>query len=1166
MRPTRQALGTLAAVLGLAAGYFLLARLGIIFGESEVKISPFWPAAGFALMAAMLGRRRDLAGVALGAFASAWMQNAWPGALGIALGSTASAWLGAWLMRTIMQRAAWLGQQQEALAYLVAALFGPLIAVLVSGVTLIGLHRVPLDQAFGRLLTWWSGDALGVLAAGPACLTVLAWVQHPPAFTRTSLAKSAGFLAGLAGIVAWLLLVDQSGGLIFLLLPLLVLLHILLGEQEVKIALLVVVAATVLGARLQHGATAVEPMLLEVFLSVFCVSALLISSLRRRELLAWPTFVLFGGWLLSGWLFLTLEKKEDALDELRFSQAVATAERSLIDRMTTYIDVLRGGASLLSVTPTVTNQEWQRYISTLALFDNYPGIHGVGVVYPLRTAEVEPFIRQRIQSGHPPFKLRALPGGRQPDPTDASREHFLITLIAPLAPNLPALGLDLGSEPVRREAAEHARDTGRPHLTGNVTLVQDGLQRPGFLLFLPVYDASRPTTTVAERRAAFRCWVYAPFVDEEFVLGAHNKNQDQLDFALFEGASNAPQGLLYADPGARDRLARPAALHPIELAQQLYTFAWFRPSAQAGTLHLSAILASSGLAMASVLLASLILSLQSFALRSERLVKERTRDLERTNLQLHSTNESLVATKHLLSDQKLEAQKLALVAAHTTDGLMRTTAAGQIEWISDSFTRSYGYTLPEIVGLHPGPLLQGPETDPQASEQMRTGLQSLRGFTTEILHYRKDRTKIWVSIEVHPIFDENRQLVNYIGIQRDITERKEYEQKLEQEKQRAEAANRSKSAFLATISHELRTPLNVILGNLQLLLSGRHGPIPVPQARALELTKENSSHLLSLINDLLDLNKAESGKLSLDLQPVNVTELCHAVVEFFGDKPAREHLQFEMILNHLTPVVVGDPLRLKQILINLLGNALKFTPAGGHIALRVDETEFPRELTFSVIDTGPGVKSDDQERIFHEFEQIGHAHSPASAGTGLGLPIARRLAEAHGGRLTVESQPDAGSRFIFVLPIREPTAGAAPAPATSATPLPPAGRPADLLILAVEDYPANLELLVTYLELESYRVAPATHAEEAIAQAIVLQPNLILMDVKMPGIDGLEATRRLKADPRTRHIPVVMLTAFAAATDVEDCLSAGADGFLAKPVDFAKLDAAIAQFAARRPA
>jgi len=277
------------------------------------------------------------------------------------------------------------------------------------------------------------------------------------------------------------------------------------------------------------------------------------------------------------------------------------------------------------------------------------------------------------------------------------------------------------------------------------------------------------------------------------------------------------------------------------------------------------------------------------------------------------------------------------------------------------------------------------------------------------------------------------------------------------------------------------------------------------------------------------------------------------------NQAALKSIQLQKDFTHVTPVIEADPLRLKQILLNLLSNALKFTPEQGVVTLRTRETVTPPELIFIVSDTGAGVAPGDRDRIFEEFQQGSSTEAAklATSGTGLGLTIARRLAELHGGSLGLGSEPGHTSEFILRLPIRKPARATEILPPAESAPAKPK-RPGDFLILAVEDFPANLEILASYLELEGYRVAQATSGEEALTLAASLQPNLILMDVRMPGIDGLEATRRLKADPRTAEIPVVSLTAFARLSDATRCFEAGAVGYLSKPVDFAALDAMLA--------
>ena len=1113
-------------------------------------------------------RHRYLLGIGIGALSSAILDTPLPGAVAIALGATASAWLGAHCRRIVLTSADWLGRQREAAAYLAASLLAPLGAVLIGGGGLIALSMLSWRNAPFILFTWWCGDAIGILAVAPAFAVICSWGASPPRITRDKFIKAVILALTIVSGLSWLLYEINGAGLVFSLLLLLFVAHALLGTTAVKITSFVVISACAVA--LKQGALKFAPgdfsqniALLEIFFGLYATSALLIASLERRQLIAWPTIILLAGWIMSSWVFTTFDSKQRAFDEYRLTGLIEQRQNALAQRMRTYADALRGGASLLSASGSISSSQWRAYTEALRLFDLYPGVHGVGVVYPLRKNELPSFLSE-MKRERPDYNYHRLNAGQQPVHDEAGYEYFVIGMVEPVKPNAAAIGLDLASEPIRQDAAIQARDMGKPHATRSIQLVQDNISRPGFLLYLPVFESGRPTNTVQERRAAFKCWVYAPFVFEEFVEGVLGRNKDKLDYNIFENFGLAGEILLY--PNAQELVPRQGLnfdrVTQVKIAEQNYTIGWVQNVSEQDFEHLPAMLAASSLALASALLAGLIFSLQSFAHRAGELVSLRTHELEMANQKLEFSNQSLVETGRQLREREAESRKLALIAAHTTNAVMVTDADGFIEWVNEGFFRMTGFSIAEAKGQKPGSLLQGPETDPDTVRLFRDELKLKHGFSIEILNYTKQGAPFWSSIEVQPVFEDGR-LVNYMGIQTNITEQKSSRKELEESRRRAESANDAKSAFLGNISHELRTPLNVIIGSVNLLLQGRYGPMAGAQKKALEQTRENSYHLLSLINDLLDLTKAESGKLSLELRPVNISALCDETLEMFSHAAAQKNLTLDKTYSQFTQIIEADPLRLRQILFNLLGNAVKFTPSGGRISLLVQETADPRELTLTVIDTGVGVRDVDQERVFQDFEQANNGLTSESGGTGLGLPIARRLAQLHGGRLTLRSEPGKGSCFVLSLPIREAAQredlplGLSPAEAKPA----PRGQPEDTLILVVEDYPANLELLCSYLELEGYKVIQATNGAEAIAKAIEAQPQLILMDVKMPGIDGLEATRQIKADPRTKDIPVITLTAFARASDAADSLKSGAVEYLSKPVDFAKLDTAIAKHA-----
>ncbi len=370
--------------------------------------------------------------------------------------------------------------------------------------------------------------------------------------------------------------------------------------------------------------------------------------------------------------------------------------------------------------------------------------------------------------------------------------------------------------------------------------------------------------------------------------------------------------------------------------------------------------------------------------------------------------------------------------------------------------------------------------------------------------------------------------------------------------QQAESANRAKSEFIASTSHELRTPLNVILGMSELLVADSFGPINDRQRDSLRMIEESGRHLLSLINDILDLSKIEAGKLQLDLQPLVLRDLCGASLRLVETPAAAKQQTLTLLIQATTDSLVGDGRRLKQVLLNLLSNAVKFTPAGGRIALEVTQDDARRELTFAVRDTGIGVAPEYVDKLFQPFQQIDGALNRRHNGTGLGLALVRRLTEMHGGRVGLESTLGQGSRFFATIPLRDDVTPVflppTPAPVPLAEP-PPPGRH----VLIAEDNETNILIYRRCPVFRGARFTITRNGRDAVEAALASPPDLILMDVQMPEMDGLEATRRLRLDPRTARIPILTVTAQAMPEDRVRCLEAGATFYLSKPVSLSEL-------------
>ena len=530
----------------------------------------------------------------------------------------------------------------------------------------------------------------------------------------------------------------------------------------------------------------------------------------------------------------------------------------------------------------------------------------------------------------------------------------------------------------------------------------------------------------------------------------------------------------------------------------------------------------------------------------------------------HGVITHFVAVKEDITAMK-EAQdelsKLSLVASKTDNAVIITDKDGFIEWVNQGFTRMTGYDPSEVLGKKPGDFLQGPLTDPKTVQGIRDLLKKKESFTAEILNYYKNGQPYWVSLDISPICDDRGKVVRFISIQRDITQRIETEEALRQAKEAADAANRAKTEFLASMSHEIRTPMNAIIGMAELL---EETPLNQEQRKLVDIFRSAGETLLNIINDILDLSKVEAGQITLESINFDLVELVEKVCEVMALRAHEKHIE---LAGHIMPEVpnhlVGDPGRLRQVLTNLIGNAIKFTERG-EVVLEVAlagpdqepaaKPEFPT-LLFTIKDTGIGIPPEKLDYVFEKFTQADASTTRRYGGTGLGLPITKRLVELMGGGITVESRPGQGSIFSFTLTLAKQPEPTVPKPV-------PVTDLRGLRVIVIDDNATNRLILRETLASWGMVVDEASDGEQGLAQLKRARDGkkpyrLVLLDYQMPGMDGFAVAQAIQQDHSLVDTTLMMLTSDSRGGDLANIRKLDLGGYLVKPVKRAELREAI---------
>ncbi|MEM6835388.1 MAG: PAS domain S-box protein [Cyanobacteria bacterium P01_C01_bin.120] len=519
-------------------------------------------------------------------------------------------------------------------------------------------------------------------------------------------------------------------------------------------------------------------------------------------------------------------------------------------------------------------------------------------------------------------------------------------------------------------------------------------------------------------------------------------------------------------------------------------------------------------------------------------------------------------TERKRTEAQLKMLSKALDSAY--DSAIITDLAGNIEYANLATQRLFGWPASRLTGVNLSTFFPKQEQVDWLLEQAQGA-----GWSGQIVCQRYDGNTFSAFISVSPVYgegDASDQAASVSIILRDITQQEQIEAELAAKNLELARANRLKSEFLANMSHELRTPMTSILGFSKLLSQFVYGELNERQQLYVDQIHQSGEHLLSLINEVLDLSKVEAGQMDLKAAKIHLGTLCRDVIKMVETQAVMKEISVHYEVPEDLPTLIADEIRVRQMLLNLLSNAIKFTPKGQAIGIRVQRSG-EDYLDLTVWDQGIGIAEPELASLFQPFQQLESPLAKQYEGTGLGLALTQKLTRLHGGDVTVSSKVDQGSEFTLHLPVNCQTATlrdeehavqeATLSESTIATLSPPSTQ---RTILVVEDNPINAMLLEHMLTHWGYDVHHCSNGQDALDWLANHHPALILMDLQLPGLDGLELTQQIRQQPDWQQIPIVATTALARPQDRDRALAAGMQDHLSKPLNQAQLVAILAKY------
>lgn len=621
--------------LGLSAlAYFLTAELGLAFASEFKAVSPVWPASGLAVAIVRQFGIRLWPGIAAGAFAANALVLGPGPALVIAAGNTLEAVVGGTILRRLIEQQSDSFILARTLGYMLAAGIATVISATMGVGALCFSGTVGASAAFEAWLTWWTGDALGVLLVTSTLLALR--TGFGTVASRWRAGQALGCAVAILLVLAVICQSDEAESAIFLAFPVVFLASRWFGPRGSTWTALAfsigLIAETVSGIGPFTGGTLNGELLdMQVFLAVLALAALVFVDLHALDLRT-AGAVFMASAAIAAFASLLEHREQQELESLRFHQLTELAAERIRERTAIYSNALRSAASLYEVSKDLTSSEWREFATSLALAERYPGITGLGIVVPVKPGDIDRFVAAQQARGAPDFAIKTVPGVT--DLRAADEERFIIQFMEPAADNVAALGADIGSEASRRQAALDARDSGLPVISAPIVLRSDPRHRLGFHFYLPVYDVPTPLRSLDLRRVHFRGWVLARFVTQDFFESALMPLGDVIIAEIFDGDIVAADRLLtstWDTWNAAPREGGHRAVMALPLAGHLFTFQWYAGPGFAQHGDRVTIVTGSVVVLLATLLAALVANLQSLRQRAIAIAERMTGELAATN-------------------------------------------------------------------------------------------------------------------------------------------------------------------------------------------------------------------------------------------------------------------------------------------------------------------------------------------------------------------------------------------------------------------------------------------------------------------------------------------------------------------------------------------------------